>query len=68
MLEPLYKDIRCNVNVIWGEDDPWIEIERGRSLSRLIPQASFTALPRVGHLPQLEAAALVLSSLHACCD
>ena len=66
VLEPLYKDIRCRVNMLWGEDDPWIPIERGRALQRYIPQASFEPLPGVGHLPQLEAAALVLSRLDAC--
>ncbi|MEE9333811.1 MAG: alpha/beta hydrolase [Granulosicoccaceae bacterium] len=66
VLEPLYKDMRCKVDILWGEDDPWIPIERGRELHRFIPQASFAALPGVGHMPQLEAAQQVLSCLDAC--
>ncbi len=66
VLEPLYKNMRCDVNIIWGEDDPWIPIARGRELSGYIPSASFEALPGVGHLPQLEAADLILTSLERC--
>lgn len=66
VLEPLYKDMRCKVNILWGEDDPWIPIARGRELHGYIPSASFETLAGVGHLPQLEAAELVLNSLEQC--
>ncbi len=68
VLEPLYKDMRCKVNILWGEEDPWIPIERGKQLHGFIPEASFKALPGVGHLPQLEASQLVLESLEMCCS
>lgn len=58
-VEPLYGSIRCPVAIAWGEDDPWIPLERGRALHARIPQASFEALKGVGHLPQLEAPAHV---------
>ena len=61
--EPLLNQIRCPVNILWGEDDPWIPMSRGQALSKLIPQATFNALPKVGHLPQLENHELVLNSL-----
>lgn len=63
-IEPMFGDIRCPVKIIWGEDDPWIPLERGKALHTLIPQASFETLPRVGHLPQLEAPDLVLERLN----
>ncbi|WP_120498956.1 alpha/beta fold hydrolase [Roseovarius sp. EL26] len=62
-IEPMFGDIRCPVKVLWGEDDPWIPLERGKALHERIPQASFQALPGVGHMPQLEAADRVLEVL-----
>ncbi len=62
-VEPLYGNIRCPVKIIWGEDDPWIPLNRGKELHTLIPQASFEVLEGVGHLPQLEAASKVLNQL-----
>jgi pimeloyl-ACP methyl ester carboxylesterase len=64
-VEPLFGDVRCPVKIIWGEDDPWIPLERGRALHALIPHASFDQLAAVGHLPQLEAPELVLERLDA---
>ncbi len=54
-IEPMFGDIRCPVKILWGEDDPWIPLERGKALHERIPHASFQALPGVGHMPQLEA-------------
>lgn len=54
-VEPSFGQIRCAVRIIWGEDDPWIPLDRGETLRRLIPSASFERLADVGHLPQLEA-------------
>ena len=62
-VEALYRDIRCPVTIIWGEDDPWIPLARGRALFDLIPHATFETLPGVGHLPQLEAPDKVTQSL-----
>lgn len=59
-VEPLFGDIRCPVAILWGENDPWIPIERGKALHARIPQASFRAFPGVGHMPQLEAPDRVL--------
>ena len=54
-VEPLYGAIRCPVKIIWGEDDPWIPLARGRQLHARIAHASLQTLAGVGHLPQLEA-------------
>lgn len=62
-VEPLYGTIRCPVKVIWGEDDPWIPIERGRALHARIGQDRFHAMGAVGHLPQLAAPDAVLKAL-----
>ena len=59
----MYGDIRCPTRILWGEDDPWIPIERGRALHERVPHASFLAVEGVGHLSQLEAPDLVLKLL-----
>ncbi|TDT73322.1 pimeloyl-ACP methyl ester carboxylesterase [Litoreibacter halocynthiae] len=62
-IEPLFGDIRCPVKVIWGEDDPWIPIERGRAIHELIGQNRFEVMRGVGHLPQLESPETVMRAL-----
>ena len=62
-LEPLYGRMRCPTTILWGEDDPWIPLARGRALHGLMPAAGFETLPGAGHLPQLEAPAAVLGRL-----
>ena len=64
-VEPAFGEIRCPVKILWGEDDPWIPLERGQALHKLIPQASFETLPGVGHLPQLEAPEPMLARVGA---
>lgn len=62
-IEPSFGDIRCPVQILWGEDDPWIPLSRGRALRRRIPHASFDTWPGVGHLPQLEAPDRIIDQL-----
>jgi pimeloyl-ACP methyl ester carboxylesterase len=64
-VEPLFGKVRCPVKVIWGVDDPWIPLERGKALHALLPPCEFETLPGVGHLPQLEAPERVLKALDA---
>lgn len=61
--EPGLPDIRCPVTILWGEDDPWIPISRGRLLHDKIPGSTFERLPGAGHLPQLEVPAATASRL-----
>jgi len=59
-IEASLGNIRCPVLILWGEDDPWIPLTRGKSLHQRIPKASFETLSGVGHMPQLEAPVRVL--------
>jgi pimeloyl-ACP methyl ester carboxylesterase len=63
-----YGELRCPVQVLWGEQDQWIPIERGRELASLLPNARFIAVPDSGHLMQEDApeaiVAAVLTFLH----
>ncbi len=62
-IEPMYGRIRCPVQILWGEDDPWIPVERGRALSALVSPTTFETWAGVGHLPQLEAPDAVSKSV-----
>lgn len=62
-VEPLFGKVRCPVKILWGEDDPWIPLERGRGLHALMPQAGFETIPGAGHMPQIEVPEAVLSRL-----
>lgn len=64
-VEPHFAAMRCPVAIVWGEDDPWIPLERGRALHAAMPSASFETLPGVGHMPQLEAPDLALARIEA---
>ncbi len=54
-IEPLFAQVRCPAHVLWGEADPWIPLERGKALHAAIGHAGWETIPRLGHLPQLEA-------------
>ncbi len=63
-VEPMFQDVRCPVSVIWGEDDPWIPLDRGKELARRIG-VTLDPMPGPGHLPQLEEPATVADRLLA---
>ena len=64
-VEPLFGSVRCPVKIVWGEDDPWIPLARGKALHALMPEAQFATLPGTGHLPQLENPQAVLREILA---
>lgn len=51
-VEPLYGRIAAPTLVVWGEEDRWLAVERGRELARRIPGARLELLPGAGHLAQ----------------
>ena len=60
-VEPRYGEIRCPVQVLWGEQDQWIPIARGRELAARIPGAAFHPVPDCGHLMQEDAPEAIVS-------
>ncbi|MEO9529510.1 alpha/beta hydrolase [Roseibium sp.] len=50
-----YVEIRCPVRILWGQDDDWIPIERGRELNAMIPGSEFIPVAGAGHLMQEDA-------------
>jgi pimeloyl-ACP methyl ester carboxylesterase len=51
-VESRYKDIRCPVQILWGEADGWLPIEVGRRLHAAIPGSTFIPIAGAGHLVQ----------------
>lgn len=62
-VEPRYGEIDLPVQILWGEDDQWIPIERGRHLASLIPGARFSPVTDAGHLMQEDAPEAIVAAL-----
>lgn len=62
-IEPRYGEISCPVLILWGEDDEWLPIERGRWLTKLIPSASLRPVSHSGHLVQEDAPEAVIAAV-----
>ena len=62
-IEPQFGSIRCPVKIVWGEDDPWIPLERGRALHQRMPNAEFAIISGAGHMPQIEKAKEVVQHI-----
>jgi len=62
-IESRYGEMRCAVKIIWGEQDNWIPIERGRELASRIAGASLRVVPEAGHLVQEDAPEAIVATL-----
>ena len=62
-IESRYGELRYPVTIIWGEEDCWIPIERGRELAKRIPGSSFLVVPDAGHLVQEDAPEALVAAL-----
>jgi pimeloyl-ACP methyl ester carboxylesterase len=54
-IEPLYGSIGAPVLILWGEEDEWIPVERGRQLHAMIPGSELELVPGAGHFLQDDA-------------
>lgn len=64
--EELIPRMPCPVELIWGEEDPWEPISKGRSeYADFETVRNFVPLPGVGHCPMDEAPQLVNPLLEA---
>jgi pimeloyl-ACP methyl ester carboxylesterase len=50
-------------HVLWGESDRIVTPDYGRAYAAAIPMATFTLLPRTGHMPQIETPEELLGTL-----
>ena len=57
-----YGEVRCPVLLLWGADDQWIPLERGRELARLLPGCELIEVPGCGHLMQEDAPEAIVAA------
>lgn len=57
-LEDTIKGLPVPTHILWGEKDRVLDVASVAILKNVLPQASSTVLPEVGHVPMLEAPAL----------
>ena len=60
---PRYGELRCRTQILWGEEDRWIPLERGRQLQQMIPGAQLRPVPEAGHLVQEDAPEAIVRAL-----
>ncbi len=61
-VEGRYGEIRSPVLLLWGTEDEWIPIERGRQLAGMIPGCEFREIAGAGHLMQEDAPEAIVSA------
>jgi len=58
-----YARTKLPVAILWGNQDAIIPIDQAADLLTLLPQATLTTLPALGHIPQIEDPALFNDAL-----
>lgn len=58
-----YSQISRPLMILWGIEDTWIPIERGKLLHELIPGSLFYEIPNAGHLVIEEQPALLIEKI-----
>ena len=53
-LEPRVTGLPIPTRVLWGDQDRALDVSGAEILGRLMPKASVTVLPGIGHLPMIE--------------
>lgn len=62
-IEPLYAPLECPVTLLWGEEDQWIPISRGRALAAKLTRGAIMPVPRSGHLMQEDAPEAIIAAM-----
>ncbi|WP_413990197.1 alpha/beta fold hydrolase [Labrys okinawensis] len=57
-----YPNLRCPSRLLWGVEDGWIPVERGRELAALLPGCRLTEIPDCGHLMQEDAPEAIVAA------
>ncbi len=61
-IEPRYGEMRCPVQILWGEEDRWIPVARGHELAARM-RAPLQRVPHAGHLVQEDAPEAIVAAL-----
>jgi pimeloyl-ACP methyl ester carboxylesterase len=57
-----YGRLRCPCLLLWGMNDQWIPIEKGRELAELVPGCQLVEIPDCGHLVQEDAPEAIVAA------
>lgn len=58
-----YGQIQTPAHLLWGEEDHWVPIDKGRALKERIPGATFQPIPDAGHLAMMDQPLQVLGAM-----
>lgn len=61
-VEPHYREFRCPVALLWGEEDRWISPQSGEKLAAMLPDCSLRLVPGSGHLMQEDAPEAIVAA------
>jgi pimeloyl-ACP methyl ester carboxylesterase len=65
-IQDRFDEIRCPVTILWGEQDAWVPLDRGRELARRIAGSDLHTVAHAGHLVHEDAPEAILATvLHA---
>ncbi len=62
-IEPLYRPMEGRVQILWGEKDDWIPLERGQRLADLLTGGRLEKVPDAGHLVQEDAPETIVAAV-----
>ncbi|MFD1882449.1 alpha/beta fold hydrolase [Paracoccus pacificus] len=62
-VEPLYGRLDCPVSVLWGENDAWIPVAKGRALAALLSGDALQPVANAGHLVQEDAPEAIVAAV-----
>ena len=62
-IEPLLGRMRCPVQLLWGEEDAWIPLQRGHALATRLGLDQPIIIPGAGHLVQEDAPEAIVAAL-----
>lgn len=63
-VQPLYAQISTPVLILWGREDTWIPLERGKVLHGMIPGSILQVIPDAGHLVVEEQPEQLMKKIH----
>lgn len=58
-----YCRMDCPVNVLWGEKDGWIPLDKGKELAALISDSPIITIPDAGHLLQEDCPEAIVAAM-----
>ncbi|EPL09837.1 alpha/beta fold hydrolase [Pseudomonas sp. CF150] len=61
-IEERLAELRCPVQLVWGEEDQWINVAQGDALAGRLG-ARYLRVPRAGHLVQEDAPEVIVAAL-----